>query len=242
MNSLSEMDQTTVAELAINYPGALSVFTKYDIDYCCGGNRTLTEACHRIGLAPETIARELRNAKGDTSMETYHYDQWTSALLINVIVENHHAFVRRIIPQLQTLLDKVCERHGTDSGELLRIRECFHALSDELTSHMEKEELVLFPTMKELEAEQAKNSVVSRVVQAPIAVMEDEHEVAGDLIKQIRTLSNNYTPPDFACPTFQITYQLLKEFDNDLMRHIHLENNILFKRFKVNTSASSCVL
>jgi regulator of cell morphogenesis and NO signaling len=107
---------------------------------------------------------------------------------------------------------------------------------------MEKEELILFPAIRRLEAQIAGNHPMEVMIQSPIAAMEDDHETAGVLIKEIRTLSNNYTPPDFACPTFRVTFQKLKEFDNDLMKHIHLENNILFQRFKRTVSPSNCSL
>ena len=108
---------------------------------------------------------------------------------------------------------------------------------------MKKEELVLFPAIKRLEAQHHDDHPLSASIQAPIDAMVHEHVIAGDLVKQIRTLSNNYTPPDFACPTFKITYQKLREFDNDLMKHVHLENNILFERFKEKPAiGASCSL
>jgi len=232
-NQTVEGNGLTVAQLAIAHPGALSVFTKYNIDYCCGGNRSLEEACHRIGLEPEVISAEIEaNAGATDALSALKPDTWSSGLLVDFIVQNHHAYVRNATPELEALLDKVCSRHGNDSLELLKVREYFLDLSEELSAHMEKEEKVLFPLIKRLELHLNEGTPLEKVIQGPIAAMEDEHESAGDLIKQIRYLSNNYTPPDFACPTFKITYQRLKEFDQDLMRHIHLENNILFERYK----------
>jgi regulator of cell morphogenesis and NO signaling len=232
-NETLEGNGNTVAQLAIALPGALAVFTKYNIDYCCGGNRSLEEACHRIGLDPELIRAEIEtNAGPADALQTLKPETWSSGLLVDFIVQNHHAFVRNATPELDALLDKVCARHGNDSLELLKIRECFLDLSEELAGHMEKEEKVLFPLIKRLELQLNEGMPLGQAIQGPIAAMEDEHESVGNLIKQIRYLSNNYTPPDFACPTFKITYQKLKEFDQDLMRHIHLENNILFERYK----------
>lgn len=240
VNNTLEGSELTVAQLAIAQPGALAVFTKYNIDYCCGGHRSLTEACHRVGLNPEKILTEINQTSPADSTQALRFDNWSSILLVDFIVENHHAFVRRAIPELELLLEKVCDRHGNDSLELLQIREAFLDLSEELISHMEKEENILFPAIKRLESESTENNPIQRIIQAPITAMEDEHETAGDLVKRIRSLSSNYTPPDFACPTFQVTYQKLKEFDNDLMRHIHLENNILFERYKMHTIPTSC--
>ena len=230
----------TVAQLAIAHPGALAVFTKYNIDYCCGGNRSLVEACHRLGLHPDQIRMEIAEASPSDDVQALKPETWSSGLLIDFIVQNHHSYIKSITPEIEALLDKVCDRHGNDCLELLKVRECFLDLTEELALHMEKEEKVLFPLIRRMEMNNAEALSLERMVQGPITAMEDEHEMAGDLIKQIRYLSNNYTPPDFACPTFQITYRRLKEYDNDLMRHIHLENNNLFGRFKNSAAPSSC--
>ncbi|MGC3947840.1 MAG: iron-sulfur cluster repair di-iron protein [Chryseolinea sp.] len=239
MNTL-EGNGLTVAQLAIAHPGALAVFTKYNIDYCCGGNRSLVDACHRIGLDPDVILAEIAEALPPDNVHALKPETWSSGLLIDFIIQNHHSYIKSVTPELEALLDKVCDRHGNDCLELLKVRECFLDLSEELLLHMEKEERVLFPLIKRMEANNDEAMYYERMIRGPISAMEDEHETAGDLIKQIRYLSNNYTPPDFACPTFQITYRKLKEFDSDLMRHIHLENNILFERFKNLPAPSAC--
>jgi regulator of cell morphogenesis and NO signaling len=238
MNNTLEENQQTVAQIAISHPGALSVFTKYNIDYCCGGHRSIEDACRRIGLDPAKIKAEiLHSSFGDTSL-AIRPENWKSSLLVDYIVQNHHSYVKKAIPEIQAFLDKVCDAHGNDCLELLLIRENFSDLSVELTSHMEKEERVLFPAIKRLEAQNDVDHPLVSTLQVPIGAMEHEHVIAGDLVKQIRASSNNYTPPDFACPTFRITYRKLQEFDNDLMRHIHLENNILFERVKNKDSCS----
>jgi len=223
--------ELTVAQLAVDRPGALSVFTKYNIDYCCGGHRSLEEACQRVGLDPEKIRAEIQQTSPSDAGQVLRPETWAAGFLVDFIVENHHAFVRKAIPELEALLDKVCERHGHDATELLAIHEVFSDLSEELIQHMEKEELVLFPAIKRLDMEQDDRHPLGKFIQAPIVAMEEEHQAAGELVKLLRTLSDNYTPPEFACPTFRVTFQRLKEFDEDLMKHIHLENNILFERF-----------
>jgi regulator of cell morphogenesis and NO signaling len=230
-DSTLERDSSTVAQLAIAHPGALGVFTKYNIDYCCGGHRSLEDACIRIGLDPDKIRIEIYQTPA--SNENFRPQEWSSGFLADYIVQNHHGYVRKAIPELEPLLDKVCERHGGDSQELYKIRTCFNKLAEELTSHMQKEETVLFPAIRQMEEARSNGTeTIKDYLDAPIHVMEHEHASAGDLIKQLRSLSNNYTAPEFACPTFRITYQKLREFDSDLMQHIHLENNILFSRFK----------
>ncbi|RAW02550.1 iron-sulfur cluster repair di-iron protein [Pseudochryseolinea flava] len=243
LNNTLEGNLQTVAQLAISHPGALAVFTKYNIDYCCGGNRSLEDACRRIGLAPEKIKAEIIQQSQGEINDAVHPQHWRSSFLADYIIENHHHYVKRAIPEIQAFLDKVCDAHGNDCLALLQIREHFLDLSEDLTSHMKKEELVLFPAIKRLEAQQHLDHPLADSIQAPIEAMEHDHVAAGELIKQIRTLSNNYTPPDFACPTFKITYQKLHEFDNDLMKHVHLENNILFARYKEKaTLGGSCSL
>lgn len=232
MNNTLEGNPLTVAQLAVSHPGALAVFTKYNIDYCCGGHRSIDDACERIGLDPEKIKEEIFQSSEEETSQALRPENWSSSFLVDFIVQNHHSYVKEAIPELQAFLDKVCDAHGNDSLELLHIRENFLDLSEDLTSHMEKEELALFPAIKRLEASNSQDHPLSATIQAPVGVMEHEHVIVGDLIKQIRSLSNNYTPPDFACPTFRITYKKLQAFDNDLMKHIHLENNILFERVK----------
>jgi regulator of cell morphogenesis and NO signaling len=242
INSTLEGNQQTVAQLAISHPGALVVFTKYNIDYCCGGHRSIEDACRRIGLDPEKIKAEILQSSAGDPAQTIRPENWRSSLLVDYIVQNHHSYVKKAIPEIQAFLDKVCDAHGNDCTELLLIRENFLDLAEELTSHMEKEERVLFPAIKRLGAQNDADHPLASTLQVPIGAMEHEHVLAGDLVKEIRASSNNYTPPDFACPTFRITYKKLQEFDNDLMRHIHLENNILFERIKDKKSTNSSSL
>jgi regulator of cell morphogenesis and NO signaling len=232
MNVTLEGDPQTVAQFAISHPGALPVFTKYNIDYCCGGHRSVEDACRRAGLDAEKIRAEILQSPAAEDSKTFRPENWSSTFLVDYIIQNHHSYVKKAIPEIQAFLDKVCDVHGSDCLELLLIRENFFDLSEELLSHMEKEEGVLFPAIKRLEAQKDVDHQLASTLLAPVGAMEHEHLVAGDLVKQIRASSNNYTPPDFACPTFRITYKKLQEFDSDLMKHIHLENNILFERIK----------
>jgi regulator of cell morphogenesis and NO signaling len=226
------LDNTSisVADLATSYPGALTVFTKYNIDYCCGGNRSLDEACERVGLNPDRIREEIFNSPNQQSAVPMRAEQWSAALLADYMVQNHHEYVRKAIPEIQALLEKVCAAHGEDDLSLLNIQQDFRDLSEELLNHMGKEEMTLFPAIKLFEIPNDASHPRVSTLRAHINMMENEHVIAGDLMKSIRGLSNNYTVPEFACPTYRVAYQKLKEFDNDLMTHVHLENNILFKK------------
>jgi regulator of cell morphogenesis and NO signaling len=235
------MANATVAQMAISYPAALSVFEKYKIDYCCGGHRSLEEACLRIGLDPAIVRKEIYQTSGEEH-SMLRPERWSSSMLIDFIVQNHHSYVEDAIPEIKALLEKVCAAHGNDNIELLAIREDFEELADELNAHMQKEEFVLFPAIKRLESQQHADHPLAKAIQDPIGVMEHEHDAAGELIKRIRSLSNHYTTPEYACPTYRITYKKLQEFDNDLMRHIHLENNILFERMRSKALDQNSVL
>lgn len=223
-------DSMTVAEMALAYPAALSVFNKYKIDFCCGGNRSLEEACIRVGLNPERIRKEILSSPAQESTIPMRADKWSASLLADYIVQNHHEYVRNAIHEIESLLEKVCAAHGEDNIELLNIQQDFTDLAEELLNHMGKEEMALFPAIKKLEAQNRSGHPLADTLRAPISMMEHEHTIAGDLMKSIRNLSHNYSVPEFACPTYRVTYQKLKEFDDDLMTHVHLENNILFKK------------
>jgi regulator of cell morphogenesis and NO signaling len=229
MNNTIENPEMTVAELAVAHPAALAVFNKYNIDFCCGGNRSLEEACLRVGLNPEKIRREIFEAPSYQSSIPPRIETWSASLLVDYIVQNHHEYVRRAIPEIAALLEKVCAAHGDDNIELLNIQQDFLDLAEELTNHMAKEEMALFPALKKLEEQNDPAHPLAETVKAPISMMEHEHVIAGDLMKSIRNLSRNYTVPEFACPTYRVTFQKLREFDDDLMMHVHLENNILFR-------------
>jgi regulator of cell morphogenesis and NO signaling len=220
----------TVAELAISHPAALSIFAKYNIDYCCGGDRSLEDACVRLGLNPEKIRQEILSSPDQNSSVPARAEQWSASMLADYIVQNHHKYARNAIPEIEALLEKVCAAHAEDNIELLQIHRNFIDLAEELVDHMDKEEIALFPAIKRLEIYKVGGHPLADTLETPIAMMQHEHIIAGDLVKSIRSLSHNYTVPEFACPTYRITFRKLKEFDDDLMTHIHLENNILFRR------------
>lgn len=222
----------TVAELALNFPKSINVLNKHNLDYCCHGKTSFIKVCENEDLNPHQIWQEILETNLNQGLENrMHFETWEPTLLIDFIIQHHHTYVRESIPQIQEMLNKVCDVHGSDSPYLLSVRENFNELADELLNHMPKEEVVLFPTIREILNAGSPDAL--EFVQAPLQVMESEHDRAGDLVKTLRNLTQNYTPPAHACPTFQFTYKLLKEFDEDLIQHIHLENNILFPKVKL---------
>lgn len=223
------MENASVAEIALRYPQSISIFNRYNLDYCCNGKRPFTQLCQKANLDAETVWAEIMAKQENTTNHQLVFENWEPSLLIDYIVHHHHTYVRDSIPQLQALLNKVCQVHGDEHPELEGIREEFNELADELIHHLPKEENILFPAIKAMVDKSAGRPMLHSV-HAPVAVMEDEHETAGRLIKSIRATSNNYTPPANACLSYQLTYKLLQEFESDLMQHIHLENNILFPK------------
>lgn len=223
----------TVREFAIEMPNATRVFEKLKIDYCCGGNQPLKEACGQKGLEVEEVLQLLQNT-GPVQTDTAVPDSQSPPLLklINLIVDKHHVFTRNELERLTALLEKVCSVHGLNHPELFNIASHFHNLRAELEPHMMKEERVLFPYITRLEAAAVENRPAPFApfgkVRNPIEVMMREHDGAGEILKAIRELSNEFTTPKDGCISYRTLYNALEELEKDLHQHIHLENNILF--------------
>jgi regulator of cell morphogenesis and NO signaling len=233
----------TVREFAIEIPSATRVFEALKIDYCCGGNRPLTEACGENGLDLKEVLQLLEQAgRSATEAETqpaFRHAQadpqsMSLASLINVIVEKHHTYTRQELERLTALLEKVCAAHGANHSELLDIRSHFQILRAELEPHMLKEERILFPYITRLETAVGQKQPAPFApfgeVANPIMVMMREHDSAGEILKTMRELSNDFRPPDDGCFSYRTLYNVLAELEADLHQHIHLENNILFPR------------
>jgi regulator of cell morphogenesis and NO signaling len=211
------------------------VFESLGMDYCCGGKRPLQEACARANVPVARVMELLAGLEPESaSLEEQH---WADASLLDLtehVVARHHNYIRQEAPRLELLLDKVVSRHGDAHPELLSIRELFSAMSQELFTHIVKEEHVLFPFMQTMETA-ARNgtpppSGCFQSIEFPIARMLADHDDAGELMAKIRALAAGYHAPDGACPSYRGLYHGLQEFERDLHRHVHLENNILFPR------------
>ncbi|MGZ4871626.1 MAG: iron-sulfur cluster repair di-iron protein [Candidatus Angelobacter sp.] len=227
----------TVRDLAIEIPNATRTFEKLGIDYCCGGSKSLSDACVHANVSVENVLRALEQV-GDfvPAPKTSLPDFTTGKLgdLIEHILATHHAYVKQELPRLHQLLNKVVSVHGKTHPELGKIQQTFEGMSSELTSHMMKEEHILFPHIVALEnaviSGRPKPRPVFGTVSNPVHMMELEHDSAGAALKEIRALSSNYTPPEEACFSYKTLYSALKEFESDLHQHVHLENNMLFPR------------
>jgi len=226
--------EQTVREIAIENPSSVRIFESLGIDYCCGGKRSLQDACQRANVPLDKVLH-LLSTVDDQPPEAM--GNWTGARIRDLtqhIVEQHHGYVRRESPQLVSMFVKVVARHGAAHQELKPIQELFVAMLDELYMHMMKEENVLFPYLAKMEAAVSEGRPAPPAmfgsVEVPISRMLADHEDAGALIARIRVLSGVYRPPEEACPTWRALYEGLEEFERDLHQHVHLENNILFPR------------
>jgi regulator of cell morphogenesis and NO signaling len=227
--------KTTIGEMVAKDYRAATVFQKFGIDYCCKGNRTLEEATEMKKIDVNAVKAELEKVLNAPAEENMDFNFWPLDLLADYIEKKHHRYVEERIPLLLQYLNKLCKVHGDVHPELFEINRLFNETAGDLTSHMKKEELILFPYIRKmLKKQKDGSSVVSAphfgTVKNPIKMMMDEHENEGERFEKISTLTDNYNPPADACNTYRVTYALLDEFEKDLHKHIHLENNILFPK------------
>jgi regulator of cell morphogenesis and NO signaling len=223
----------TLGEIAAKDLRKAQIFKKHGIDFCCGGKKTVKQACAEKGLDVTLIEQELQQTdKTISSSRPLPYNEWTLDFLADYIVNTHHSYVRKTLPDIRNYSAKVAKVHGEHHPELLPIHELVEAVNAELTAHMMKEERILFPYIKEIVASKSNGSLQqsSGSVQGPINMMEMEHEAVGKNLEEIRTLSANYSLPQDACASYSLLYRMLEEFEDDLHMHIHLENNILFPK------------
>ena len=225
----------TVGEIAAETPSATREFEKLGIDYCCGGSRTLGEACAAANIPIEEALARLEKSLASTQPGASQ--DWQNQLLADLIghiISTHHAFVREESTRIESLTTKVVGVHGKNHPELLHVQEIFDALAGELSVHLMKEEQVLFPYVvrKEesvLAGEPAPPAMFGTVVN-PVRMMMQEHDGAGDALRSLRSVTSDYKLPDDACISYRTLCQALQGFESDLHQHIHLENNILFPR------------
>lgn len=223
-----------IGDIASRFPGSMEIFQKYNIDFCCGGNRPLTEAIKEQDLDEKKLLQEINQAyrKKQTGLrEDIDWDKASLSELIEYIVNKHHAFLQKKLPEISELVTKILRVHGNNHGEILqKVHRLFHSLKMELEQHLIKEEEVLFPAIKEYEANPDKGKLKKTF--SVINEVEDEHEGAGDILKEMRKITFDYNVPDDGCRTYELTFKLLEELEKDLFQHIHLENNILFPRLE----------
>jgi len=226
----------TVRDVATEFPQSTRLFEKLRIDYCCGGNRPLAEACTSAGVDVENVMEMLAEVTQSTLPDDGPVDFQNGSLpaLITHILDTHHVFTKAEMDRLQSLADKVLSAHGGNHPELVHLDELFTRLCADLKPHMLKEERVLFPYIMALtEAAERKGTAPFApfgTVNNPVAMMMREHDTAGDILRELRALTSDYKVPADACISYRTLYQALEDFEKDLHQHIHLENNILFPK------------
>ncbi|HEY9000751.1 MAG TPA: iron-sulfur cluster repair di-iron protein [Mucilaginibacter sp.] len=229
-----DIKEETLGEIVKGDLRKAEVFKKLGLDFCCGGKKTLKDACRENGLDILQVKEELNKTEQSSSgMPQHDFNSWSLSFLADYIVNVHHAYVRQNMRILRDLSEKVADRHGQQHAELKTIRNLVDEMASELAIHLQKEEVVLFPYIKELENSalgKNKDQQIFQTVKEPIAAMENDHDIVGDLARHIRELTHNYTLPEKACNSYALLYKMLEDFESDLHMHIHLENNILFPK------------
>ncbi len=227
----------TVREFVLELPSSTNVFEQLGIDYCCGGQKPLAEACAAAGKKLDNLTAALERLQSEQQTRTATENNWTALPLYDLIEHikgTHHAYVREQIPNIEALLDKVTAKHGQNHPELADVRDKFDALADELGPHLIKEEQILFPYIARMEESSVQHEPAPpscfASVENPIRMMMSEHDNAGEALREMRRLTADYKVPEDACTSFRALYKLLQEFEADLHQHIHKENNILFPR------------
>ncbi|MGB0896636.1 MAG: iron-sulfur cluster repair di-iron protein [Flavobacteriaceae bacterium] len=220
----------TVASVVTKNIKTAHIFKKHGIDFCCGGGISLEKACDKNNVNMDTLIEEL-TAIDKITDQNLDFDNWELDVLIDHIVNTHHSYVSESVQILSQYANKVAKVHGHHYDFLIEVNTLFHDVANELVSHMQKEEQILFPYIKKIvnakRHQEANTPPPFGTVSNPITMMEHEHESAGEVLRKIATLTDNYTTPPGACNTFKALYSKLEEFEQDLHQHIHLENNIL---------------
>jgi regulator of cell morphogenesis and NO signaling len=222
---MKDLAQKTVGQIVAEDYRTSQIFRARGMDFCCGGKKTLSSLCEAKDIDLDDVLGEI-NLLEDVETEQHHFNEWNLDFLADYIIQNHHNFVRKMLPELNFYAEKVARVHGKNHPELLDILEKVQQLTYELLDHLEKEEEDLFPQIKGLVQHQKSGTVKEALVE----ILESEHEKAGELMAEIESLTNNFTPPEGACASYRVLFQNLEGFQKDLHKHVYLENNILFPK------------
>ncbi len=227
MSTVSDT-QKTIGEIVANDFRAASIFKDAAIDFCCGGNKSLAEACTEKGADLSDIVQQLDSLSLTPLSSSMNFKEWDLGFLCDYIVNTHHKFVLKTLPELVYYTQKIADVHGGHHTELLEVAELFAKINEELLQHLKNEEEVLFPAIKTAvlnSAPRIKSTIISEITR-----MQGEHEFAGGAMDKINVLTQNYLLPADACNTYRVSLKLLEQFEDDLHIHVHLENNILYPK------------
>jgi len=231
---LLEQGEETIGEMVTKDYRRAQVFKNFGIDFCCGGKKTISEVCDTKGINPEQVNQALDAIGNNAPSAENDYLKWDIGFLADFIVNTHHQYIRDNTVFITELANKVAKVHGNTHPEVIKVATVFTGIADDLMLHIMKEERVLFPFIKELANVQKTGGTMHESsfgdVSCPIQMMEAEHEQAGEAMEQIRLLTDNFKLPEDACASYTILYKMLSEYEDDLHRHVHLENNVLFPK------------
>jgi regulator of cell morphogenesis and NO signaling len=228
MTTTSSTPELTIGEIVAADFRAAGIFRKAGIDFCCGGNKSLEKACGEKSIDQALVELQLEELKNLPADQTHNFKDWDLGFLSDYIINTHHKYVLKTLPELIFYTKKIASVHGSHHPELIEIADLFSIISAELLQHLQKEEEILFPAIKEVIKNNSK--VAKFTIASEISRMSLEHEFAGGAMDKINVLALNYKVPDDGCNTYHVTFGLLRQFEDDLHNHVHLENNILYPK------------
>jgi regulator of cell morphogenesis and NO signaling len=220
--------EPTIGEIVANDFRAASIFKEAGIDFCCGGNKSITDACKEKGADKSQLIQQLETLSQTPVSGAMNFKEWDLSFLSDYIVNTHHKFVLKNLPELVFYTQRIANVHGDHHPELIEVASLFSKINDELLQHLKNEEEVLFPAIKE--AEKNASALVKATIVSEITRMQGEHEFAGSAMDRINVLTHNYLIPEDACNTYRVSLKMLEQFEDDLHIHVHLENNILYPK------------
>jgi regulator of cell morphogenesis and NO signaling len=225
---LEKYDQSLLGEIVADDFRTAEVFKKAGIDFCCGGKKSLEQACNEKNIDKISLINELKELALLPIGQSLNFNHWNLDFLCDYIMNTHHKYVIKTLSELIFYLQKITSVHGHNHPELIEITDIFSNINIELLQHLKQEEEVLFPAIKEILTIGGNN--VAETIVSEITRMNDEHESAGGAMDRIHEMTNDYQVPEDACNTYKVAFQLLRQFEDDLHIHVHLENNILYPK------------
>jgi regulator of cell morphogenesis and NO signaling len=223
-----DISSKTIGEIVANDYRAASIFKEAGIDFCCGGKKSIEKSCKEKGINPISLLENIQKLESTPNTKTHNFNEWELGFLCDYIVNTHHKFVLKTLPELVQYTSKISSVHGDRHPELKEVESLFAQINRELLQHLKNEEEVLFPAIKAAVINPAPDE--KKLIQTEISRMSGEHEFAGGAMDKINDLTNNYLIPADSCNTYQVTLKLLQQFEDDLHTHVHLENNILYPK------------
>ncbi len=218
----------SIGEIVAQDYRTAAIFKEYGLDFCCGGKMSINEACSEKGIDRNELIETLTQLQSEPNTTTHNFIEWDTAFLCDYIVNTHHKYVLKSLPELVQHTAKISSVHGDRHPELIEVAELFSEINNELLQHLKKEEEVFFPAIKEVIATGSKEA--KTVIVSELDRLSGEHEFAGGAMDRINVITNNYKLPDDYCNTYMVTFKLLEQFEDDLHTHVHLENNVLFPK------------